>query len=212
MNYGQLRDFALQLIRQYSIAGTLYAPSYNNQQDYLNAIPNLVNDGLVYLATNYRPREAFTELFPEEAEIYGGYKRFTLPEDVLEMKTPGLLIPDSRGGEPKYVSGYKLLLPDYVLLPMNVEQTVILNYYRRPQLVPANPVDTDPIDAPIAEQYCVAYWVAAHLVMQDDAFVYSALMNEFSSKADALSTQITAELSFIEDAYGSSYSLEAAYV
>lgn len=212
MNYGQLRDFALQLIRQYTIAGTLYAPSYNNQQDYLNAIPNLVNDGLVYLATNYRPREAFVELLPEDAEIYGGFKRFTLPEDVLDMKTSGLFIPGAKGDTPKYVSGYKLLLPDYILLPMNVEEPVVLNYYRRPQLVGPTPADTDPIDAPVPEQFCIAYWVAAHLVMYDNEFAYSALMNEFGTKADALSTPITAEVSFIEDAYGIPYSLEAAYV
>ena len=212
MNYGQLRDFALQLIRQYTIAGTLYAPSYNNQQDYLNAIPNLVNDGLVYLATNYRPREAFVELLPEDAEDYGGYKKFTLPEEVHDVKAPGLFIPDAAGGDPQYITGYKLLLPDYILLPKNTEQIVLFNYYRRPQLVSEAPADTEPIDASLPEQYCVAYWVAAHLIMYDNEFAYSALMNEFGTKADALATPITAELSFIEDAYGIPYSLEAAYV
>lgn len=212
MNYGQLRDFALQLIWQYTIAGTPYAPSYNNQQDYLNAIPNLVNDGLVYLATNYRPREAFVELRPEDAEDYGGYLRFTLPEDVLDMKTSGLFIPGAKGSDPKYVTGYKLLLPDYILLPKDVEETVILNYFRRPQLLSSNPNEKDPIDAPVPEQFCIAYWVAAHLVMYDNAFAYSALMNEFGTKANALATPITAELSFIEDAYGIPGSLEASYV
>lgn len=213
MNYGQIRDFALQLIRQYTIAGTPYAPSYNDQQDYLNAIPNLLNDGLVYLATYYRPRDAFVVLDPEEAEDFGGYLRFPLPEDLLDTKSTGLFIPEQGSAAPNYVTGARFLLPDYVLVPKYVKDKMVLEYYRRPQLVTAAPADTDSIDAPVPEQMCLAYWIAAHLVMQDDAFTYASLYNEFQTKAEELaSRQITAEVSYIQDAYGVPYSMEGAYV
>ena len=42
---------SLQLINQYSIAGTSIAPSYNNQQDYLLRIAPLVHDAQNYIAT-----------------------------------------------------------------------------------------------------------------------------------------------------------------
>lgn len=46
-----VQDITLQLINQYSIAGSLVSASYNNQQDYLLRIPLLVNDAQNYIAT-----------------------------------------------------------------------------------------------------------------------------------------------------------------
>lgn len=210
MNYGQIRDYALQLIRQYTIAGTPYAASYNNQQDYLNMIPNLLNDALVTIATNFRRRDAFIELDPADAEEYGGYKRFTLPEDLLDIKTNGLLVPSHEPDNlaPEYITDYKLMPPDFILLPKRVRRVSVLSYYRRPQIVPDNPADDAPVDATLAEQYCAAYYIAAHLVMLDDPFAYQALYNEFESKAARLAPALTVEMSFVHDDYGHMASVE----
>ena len=204
MNYGQLRDYALQLIRQYTIAGQPYAPTYNNQQDYLNQIPNLLNDALVTIATTFRRRDASVELDPEDGEIVGNYRRFALPEDLLDVKTNGLFIvnPDYEHPQTEYVRGYKLMPPDYILVPKHINKILQLDYYRRPQLVTTPmPADDEPIDATLPEQNCAAYYVAAHLVMHDNEFLYAALYNEFETKGARLAPVPTVEVGYMDDAY-----------
>lgn len=204
MNYGQLRDYALQLIRQYTIAGEPYAPTYNNQQDYLNQIPNLLNDALVYIASNFRLRDAIVELDPEDGEDYGEvYRRYALPEDLLEMKTNGLLVLDNEPNRPwqEYLRAYKLIPPDYILIPKVIDRKVLMSYYRRPQLVSASPSDDEPIDATLPEQYCAAYYVASHLVMHDSPYIYASLYNEFETKGQRLAPVPTTEVSQMGDEY-----------
>jgi hypothetical protein len=51
MNYKWARDYTLELINQYSIAGAVTPESYNNQADYLARIPKMLNDAQIYVAT-----------------------------------------------------------------------------------------------------------------------------------------------------------------
>ena len=39
MTFEQVQNQVLKLLNQYSVAGALVAPAYNNQQDYLNRVP-----------------------------------------------------------------------------------------------------------------------------------------------------------------------------
>ena len=54
MNYAWARDFALELINQYSVAGDPVLLSYNNQADYLARIPKLLDDAQNLVATTVR--------------------------------------------------------------------------------------------------------------------------------------------------------------
>ena len=51
MTYQWARDFTLQLINQYSVAGVKIPETYNAQADYLKRIPKLLDDAQVYAAT-----------------------------------------------------------------------------------------------------------------------------------------------------------------
>lgn len=203
MNYGQMRDFILQLINRYSVAGTKYQPSYNNQQDYLNRIPMLINDGLVYIASAIRKMPTQHILCPNRGEPYGnGYIRHMLPEDCLEICSGGMMVPGARYGEPRFLKEYILQEPDYILIPAWMKKDVVLEYYRRPQLLPDAPTDDARVDATLDVQSAVCYYVAAHLVIFDDNYVYTTLYNEFENRAARLIQAPTTEIRGVYDAYG----------
>ena len=206
MNYGEIRDASLQLIGQYTIAGTPYAPSYNNQQDYLNKIPFLINDCLIYMATTVRRYPAQVTLDPDKGEEYGNWRRYVLPEDLLEIRPGGLLVPtaDKRRGESSIWTRYKIEEPDHILIPRMVDKPLVLDYYRRPQLLPFSgvPADSTQIDAPLNLQMAIPYYVAAHLVMEDDAFRYASLYNEFENKVARMTPAPYTEIQEVYDAYG----------
>ena len=207
MTYGEIRDASLQLINQYTIAGSAYLPSYNNQQDYLNKIPFLVNDCLIYVASSVRRYPSQVELDPEQGEPYGNYIRFTLPDDLLEIRSGGLLVPDAdrRRDESTILTHYRIEDPDHILLPRKLDKTVILSYFRRPQLLPFSgglPADDTVIDAPLTVCMAIPYYVAAHLVMEDDAFRYASLLNEFENKMSRITPAPFTEIQEVYDVYG----------
>lgn len=205
MTYGEIRDASLQLIRQYTIAGQPYAATYNNQQDYLNAIPFLVNDCLVYIATSAYRYPAQVTLDPADAEEYGNWLRFTFPEDLLELRSGGLFVPgaDKRRGEPSVLTEYKVQQPDHILIPRRVNKPVVMDYYRRPQLLPVGTIPPDDlrIDAPLQVQMAIPYYVASHLVMDDSSFHYASLYNEFENKVARLTPAPYTEIQSVHDAY-----------
>ena len=62
MTYGALKDYVLQLMNQYSVAGTRIPMTYNEQADLVTRIPALTRDGLQYVATTARRLRTVAEL------------------------------------------------------------------------------------------------------------------------------------------------------
>lgn len=199
MNYGQMRDYILQLINRYSIAGAKYALSYNNQQDYVNKIPGLINDGLIYIASSIRKLPAQKVYLPEDGEIYGNYIRHLYPGDCIEISSGGLLLPNSSGK--RYLTEYIIQEPDYILLPAWLKEEAVLEYYREPRLLRADPSDKEGVDAALDVQLAICYYVAAHLVQFDDSYIYTSLYNEFESRAERLIQTPTTEIHRAHDVY-----------
>lgn len=200
MNYGQIKNYALQLINQYTIAGADYASSYSNQQDYLNRIPMLVNDALLYTTSSAKKLRATYELKSEEGEPVGDWRRYELPEDFLELIN-GLFLLERGDGARQFLSHYILQGDTHILIPADIHSSVLLEYYRRPVLVGEHPEDTDVVDTTPEVHLAICYYVAAHLVMQDDEFAYASLYNEFESKLARLTTPATTELHRVVDVY-----------
>lgn len=200
MNYGQMRDYILQLINRYSIAGAKYALSYNNQQDYVNKIPGLINDGLIYIASSIRKLPAQKVYLPEDGEVYGNYIRHAYPNDCIEISSGGLLLPNSSGR--RYLTEYIIQEPDHILLPAWLKDEAVLEYFREPKLLSADPADDASLDAALDVQLAICYYVAAHLVQFDDSYIYTSLYNEFESRAERLIQAPTTEIRRTYDVYG----------
>lgn len=152
MTYRQLKDNILRLINQYSIAGNKVSTTYNNQQDYINRIPPLVNDGLVYIATTARRLREVVDL-SNPAEM-GKWLVYTLPDDFWQLCPSGIIYVDANGNVSR-TSRYKLMGENKVAVPKPGRE-IKVEYFRYPVLLRDAPEDGDFIDCPIEVQSALA--------------------------------------------------------
>lgn len=197
MTYGWARDFALELLNQYSMAGVQIAESYNNQADYLKRIPKLVDDGQMLLATSEGRIRELLPLTELKREVRGQWVVYTLPENCWQLRA-GLVRLDRPGREARYrVAGQNL----EVWRPR--EEVLALEYDRLPQRVGINPTDTTELDNTLPFQELIPWYVAAHLVMYDNTFAYAALLNEFEQRRALLREMPRTEWGLVENVYES---------
>lgn len=201
MNYAGIRDASLQLINQYTVAGQTYVLSYNNQADYVNKIPFLVNSCLIEVSSSIRKLPATAVLYATEGDLIGKFRSYVLPEDCFEILPGGLFRLDGERGEPSYMNSYRLL-PDRILIPNVIREDLMLEYFRRPQLLSERPADTDPIDADDDVAAAIPYYVASQLCLEDDAYKSSVLLNEWNRKLNNLSTRAYTTVEPVIDVYG----------
>lgn len=200
MNYKQARDFTLQLINQYSVAGSKVADSYNNQADYLIRIPALLNDAAMQAATTVAPIREVDELKNLRCNENGPWRVYTLPENCWQICSGGLIQYD--GEEFRRFHRYHPVGRNKIVVPAGLTGEVQVEYFRYPRLLDSEPKDEDELDNTIAVQMALPYYAAAQLVMQDDAFSFSALSNEFESRLARLAERPHTDLNTVEDVYG----------
>lgn len=202
MTYGELRDSALKLINQYSIAGVEIPPSYNNQADYISRIPSLVNAALTYISTSTRFIPAQCVFDAEDGESFGVYTKHTLPENFWQMRGSALLDIDTFS-HAKWTR-YRMMPPDHILIDGRAPRHLMMEYFRKPELVKLpNPSDDQMIDGDPEVQQAVVYYVASHLVLYDDHFEYASLKNEFENMMDRMAARPNdVEIHTVEDVYG----------
>ncbi len=193
-----MKDFVLQLLNQYSVAGSRVPLSYNNQADDVTRIPALTRDGLYYVTTAAKKLTAVLEL--EDPEPVGDMDAYTLPDDFFQMKGGGILQVD-RLGRVSGCSRFRLL-GRQLLLPREAGTRYRLEYYRYPWTPEGTPQDDDFLDCPPEVQTAVAYYVAAHLAMEDSSFLYGTLYGDFELKLARLQEGPAAECTAAEDVYG----------
>lgn len=199
MTYGEARDKTLQLINQYSLGGQPIPSSYNDQQDYINRIPGLLNDAMVFVATGIRPVCEYEKLNFKYACRMGDWYRFELPSDFYEMDTSGLLVVD--GDRAYYTTDYKLVSNAFMLVPF-IRGEVTMVYHRMPTLLPAKPDEDMELSCEPVVQQALPYYAASQLVMQDDAYAQSSLYSEWQNRISLLKPKLHPERGIVEDAYG----------
>lgn len=196
MDYAWARDFTLELINQYSIAGDKVSMSYNNQSDYLNRIPKLLDDAQIIAATSVRRIRVVVPLVDLSTGKTGIY---TLPEDCWQMAGVGLAR-FSPGGLQR-VHRYYMLGDKQFAVRDDRRGELWVEYFRYPRLLGTAPRGTDELDNTPEVQAALPYYAAAHLVMYDNAFAYSALFNEWEGKLDRMRELPQAEINVVEDVY-----------
>ena len=73
MKYARIKRTVLELLNQYSIAGEIISPAYNNQSDDMHRIPTFINHALLDISHG-------TDLLPPD------------PPDTYELNAPDELI------------------------------------------------------------------------------------------------------------------------
>ena len=198
MNYGELKAFVLQLLNRYSIAGEQVPQQYNDQADVTARIPALVRDALHYMATSCRRlRETAQLAHPKKV---GTYYMYQLPDDCYQIC--GGLLHLQPDGEISRYHGYRLAGGRKLLVPAKIKGELMVEYFRYPYVLPLQPQDSDFLDCPPEAQTAIAYYVAAHLAMEDNNYLHASLYNEFEMKMLRLQEGAAVECGVVEDAYG----------
>lgn len=197
MTYGALKDYVLQLMNQYSVAGTRIPMTYNEQADLVTRIPALTRDGLQYVATTARRLRTVAELGTPAEQ--GGVLLYDLPDDFYQMAA-GLL--RLEGGQYVRYQGYRLLGGRQVAVPKQDRGAFQVEYFRYPHIPQGTPRDEEILDCPPEVGAVVAFYVAAHLAIEDNSFLYAGLYNEFERRLARLEEGPAAEVGLVADAYG----------
>jgi hypothetical protein len=198
LTYGELKNSVLKLMSQYSVAGTKVAATYNNQADYLARMPELTNDALVYIATTARRLRATAAL--ELRETMGKWNIYRMPDDFWQLCTGGIFCLD---GDESIVRSnkFKILGARRLAIPAEPARDWMIEYFRYPSSLGTDPEDELALDCPEEACSAVAFYVASHLVMQDDPYAQATLYNEFETKLSRLGEMPAAERGAVENAY-----------
>ncbi len=199
MTYAQLKKDVLSLINQYSIAGRVIEPTYNNQADYLLRIPNFADDAQVLIATTAKPIPSAVKLCDLDSEQIGDMTLYTMPGNFHRFRTTGIL--DLSGGDARRIPIKGYLMDSQFMLGAHDPHQCIAEYFRYPCLLGENPADDARLDNTEDAQRIIPYYVAAHLVMYDDAYHHSALHNEFETRMARLQRSVVTTLESILDVY-----------
>lgn len=200
MNYKRARDITLQLINQYSVSGTPISDTYNGQSDYLKRIPNLLNDAAMQAATTTAPIRVLDALKNLRCDNNGAWLVYTMPDDCWQISSSGLIQYD--GETFRRFHGYHPVGANKIAVPKDLTGEVQVEYFRYPRMLSESPKDEDELDNTSAVQLALPFYAAAQLVMQDDAFAFSALSNEFESRLARLSERPHADCNTVENVYG----------
>lgn len=200
MTYGQARDLTLQLINRYTVAGSRIADTYNDQADYLKRIPNLLNDAAMHAATTTAPIRMLDDLKNLRCDDNGAWRVYTLPDNCWQMASGGLVCYDA--AECDRFHGYHPVGANKFAVPKGITGEVQVEYFRYPRMLGDAPRDGDELDNTPAVQMILPYYAAAMLVMQEDAYAYTALKNEFENRLARLTQRPHTDFNTVEDVYG----------
>lgn len=199
MTYQWARDFTLQLIGQYSVAGTPVPVHYNNQADALVRIPKLLDDAQMQVATTVAPIRHMEPLTALRCDENGAWLVYTLPKDCWQMCSTGLI--RYEGERFQRFHRYHLVGNQQFAVPKGLSGEVYVEYFRYPRLLGSAPRDADELDNIPAVQMALPYYVASCLVMQEDTFLFSTLHTEYQTRLAQLQNRPHTECGVVEDAY-----------
>ena len=199
MTYGQVRDQVLKLLNQYTMAGTPVPGSYNNQQDYLNRIPDLVDDAMMEIATTARKIPATLRLKELEGVEEGEQMRYQLPRDFYQLVSGSVV--KTHQGHVLHTNQYTLQGKAWLLVPKEEAGDYSFTYYRYPKLLGEHPGDDQELDNTPETHYAVPFYAAAFLVDHDDSFLCALFQNKYQDKLNKMGPGMTAEVGDVEDPY-----------
>jgi hypothetical protein len=205
MNYAEARDLSLHLIHQESIAGARIPGTYNNQQDYVDKIPGLINAAQMDLATTTKKIPAVAQLSELPYTENGISRIYTMPTDLWQRNGAGVLVPtrDPIDGSLRYkrFNRCRALGRNQLIFPCVLPGDSLVEYWRYPRRLEISPDDDDQLDNVPEAQEAVPYYVAAHLVLTDDAFLYASLYNTYEEQKQSMQELPVTEIDVIEDVF-----------
>lgn len=202
MTYLELKNSVLRLLNQKTIAGDEVADTYNNQADYIDRIASLANDCMMEVSTSVRKIQTTMRLCMLPREDLGKQIRYRLPMDFYQFKTGDTLKKiKTDEGVWLHSNTYMLNGRKYLYIPSKEDGDYQITYYRYPHLLDEYPAPDDELDNTPEVQQAIPYYVAALLVVHDDAFLYATFYNKFEDKLARMIPDIAVDVAPVADAY-----------
>ena len=199
MNYGQVKDQVLKLLNQYTLAGAKVANSYNNQQDYIERIPALINDAMMEIATTTRKIPAVLELSNLPSVETGVQVRYELPDDFYQFVSGSVVT--TKEGAVLHTNCFAVQGKKTLIVPKSESGDYTVEYYRYPVLLADKPDDKDKLDNEPETHFAVPFYVASFLVSHDEPFLCALFSNKYADKLAKMSAGVTTEARVVSDAY-----------
>lgn len=206
MTFGEVKNASLSLLNAYSIAGTEVASSYNNQADVLNAIPFLINDAMLEIATTAKPIPAKYVLTASNGTPHGdGWLSFEMPDDFFQLNGGG--IPRFENQEFTRVHSYRWSGRATLLIKEDeLSDDMYVEYYRYPTLITAATNPNTELDNVSETHMAIPFYVAAHIVIHEDAFLYASFYNKYEDKLSKMGETLQTDVNQVEDVYDGAFS------
>lgn len=199
LNYGQVKDQVLKLLNQYTVAGSKVAGSYNNQQDYIERIPTLVNDAVMEIATTARKIPALFNLNNLPHMDLGAQVRYQLPEDFYQFISGSVV--KTKEGKTLHTNCFSVQGHKSLLVPAEEAGDYTVEYYRYPALLPEDPSDDEELDNEPETHFAIPFYVASFLVAHDEPFLCSLFSNKYADKLTKMSEGVATEARVTDDVY-----------
>lgn len=198
MTYGEARRKIMQLIFYDTIAGDEIPATYNEKDEYLKAIPGLINTALLDIATTRKFIPAMCKLSDLQCTEFGpDAYYYEMPADCWQKGADFLIIPGFRRDRFKEYRNYG----KGFVVRRGMEDKLMVEYWRYPERLNDNPSDKVVLDSDEDACEAMIFYVASELLRYDDAFRYASLYNEWITRKDALSMPMYYEYSDTEDVY-----------
>jgi hypothetical protein len=235
MTYGEVKKQVLRLLNQYKIAGSVVASDYNNQDDYIDRIPGLVNDAMMEISTTVRRIEKTVQLDfaspPDSGHVIlqGDFYVFAFPTDFFAYKSgDNWLWLDGKPVSHQMFTHLGIKWPGainaglnrghhFVTVPKALADNheVLVTYYCYPTLLDESTLtDSTDLDSALAPDVlrAIPYYVAGMLALHDDPFLASNLTNAYEDKLAKMAPPPSAEIAPVQDAYGFFWGVGRDYV
>ena len=196
MQYGEIRRGVLELIDQYSVAGILVSPAYNQQSDALRRIPGFINQALFDIRTGPYPERNVCRLEHGET-LSNGWKQHALPGDFWRLCSGGVRKLSDDG--PELTNEYQLLGGKTLLTRDGV---YMVEYYHYPEQLPEDPPDEYECDESPETIRIACLYAAACLMRTEDESAYATLFQEYESRLSRLTPAFVADVHAVRDVYG----------
>lgn len=185
MTIRQCMDAALQLLNQYSIAGSIVPLSYNDQADTENRMLNLINDAQMQIATTVKPIDASVVIEVPEPES-------NVPLGEISTKMPdgfnhstAIYFKPLNDFVTRTVDArkYKWVGDDTLILPDRPAGTYTVVYNRYPERYDSTTdVDTTELDNTPDTHEIIPYFVAAMIAVDENPKTYYAMYNVWETR------------------------------
>lgn len=198
-------DAALQLLNQYSIAGTVVPLSYNAQADTDGRMINLINDAQMQIATTVKPIPEIFEYEVPEIDLQSPMEDIAvqMPDDFNHFLS--LTFTPARGFDRRSVEprDYKWLPNDVLLLPNRPAGTYRIDYNRFPERYEPDVDRSKELDNSPDTHEIIPYFVASMMCVGENTYAYTSFYNVWETKLTRLGAKPAyAANSPNEDVYG----------